>query len=295
MSKRRLLVRRLCMNHVTSRDGTRIAFDRSGLGPSLILVDGALCRRAFGPMASIAAMLADRFTVFTYDRRGRGDSGDTPPYAVAREVEDLQALIEAAGGSAYVFGASSGAALGMEASATGLPITALAMYEPPFVAAETNTAEADHLAHLKQLVAADRRGDAVRYFMKDMVRAPKVMVAMMQLMVPIWSKLKAVAHTLPYDAAILGDWSVPVQRAAQVRVPTLVANGAKTDPRLRRAAKLVSAAIPGAEYTELEGQTHNASAAALAPMLANFFSRAAALPAPLTHNSKPQRSDNAHG
>jgi pimeloyl-ACP methyl ester carboxylesterase len=126
---------------------------------------------------------------------------------------------------------------------------------------------------LRQLLAAERRGAAVRYFMQDMVRAPAPMVVMMQLMFPIWAKLKAVAHTLPYDAEILGDWAVPVERAALVRVPTLVANGTKTDARLRSAAKAAAAAIPGAEHTELTGQTHNASAAAVAPLLIEFFSR----------------------
>ncbi|HKP63271.1 MAG TPA: alpha/beta hydrolase [Polyangiales bacterium] len=261
------------MQQVTSKDGTSIAFDRAGQGPSLILVDGALCRRQFGPMPALAQKLSDRFSVITYDRRGRGDSGDTAPYSVEREVEDLRAVIEAAGGSAYVFGASSGGALALEAVASGLPITALAMFEPPFVAAEASSSEADHLAHLKQLLAAGKRGAAVRYFLKDMVRAPGPMVAIMQLMFPIWSKLKAVAHTLPYDCTILGNWAIPMQRAAQVKIPTLVAAGSKTDPRLRRAAKLLADAIPRAEHAELAGQNHNASADAVAPVLAKFFLR----------------------
>lgn len=261
------------MEHVTSRDGTRIAFERSGAGPSLILVDGALCRRAFGPMPALAAALRDRFSVITYDRRGRGDSGDTAPYAIERELEDLAALLQTAGGSAHVFGASSGGVLALHAAASGLPISRFAMYEPPFVASGTSAGEVDHLEHLQRLTAAGRRGAAVRYFMRDMVRAPWPMVALMHLMFPIWSKLKAVAHTLPYDAAVLGNWSVPVERARQVRVPALVANGSKTDARLRRAAKLTAEAIVGAEYTEIEGQSHNASASALAPVLASFFLR----------------------
>ncbi|HKU39202.1 MAG TPA: alpha/beta fold hydrolase [Polyangiales bacterium] len=239
----------------------------------MILVDGALCRRAFGPMASLSAALRDRFSVITYDRRGRGDSGDTAPYAVEREIEDLAALLQIAGGTACVFGASSGGALALQAAARGLPIARFAMYEPPFVSAGASEAEVDHLRQLQRLVAEGRRGAAVRYFMRDMVRAPLPMVAIMQLMFPVWSKLKAVAHTLPYDAAILGSWSIPVERAAQVRVPALVANGSKTDERLRRAAKLTAEAIPGAAYEEIAGQTHNASAAALAPVLARFFLR----------------------
>ena len=261
------------MEHVTSRDGTRIAFERSGAGPSLILVDGALCRRAFGPMAALAAALRDRFSVITYDRRGRGDSGDTPPYAMERELEDLAALLQAAGGKACVYGASSGGVIALHAAASGLPISRIVMYEPPFVAAGASGAEVDHLGHLRRLVAAGQRGAAVRYFMRDMVRAPLPVVVMMHLMIPVFSKLKAVAHTLPYDAEILGSWKVPVERAAQVRIPVLVANGSKTDARLRRAAELTAQAIPGAEHTEIKGQTHAASAAALAPVLAGFFLR----------------------
>jgi hypothetical protein len=256
---------------VTSQDGTRIAFERVGNGPSLILVDGALCRRAFGPMRPLSAELSTGFSVFYYDRRGRDDSGDSAQYTVAREIEDLAALIEAAGGSAYVFGASSGAALALEAAAAGLPIRKLAMYEPPYVAGDTQAQQPDHRARLLQLLAAGKRAAAVRYFMRDMVQVPAFALVMMQLMFPIFSKLKAAAHTLPYDAAIMGNWSVPVARAAQIHVPTLIANGSKTDERLKRAATVIAQAIVGAEHRELPGQTHNASAAALAPVLAAFF------------------------
>jgi pimeloyl-ACP methyl ester carboxylesterase len=263
------------MDLVTSADGTRIAYDRAGSGPAVILVDGALCRRAFGPMSKLAALLARRFTVIRYDRRGRGDSGDAGSYAVAREVEDIAALIQAAGGSAGLFGASSGGALALEAVASGLPVTRLAAYEPPFVAEGTSAPQPDHLAKLRQLVADERRGDAVRYFMRDMVGAPAPVVVMMQVMFPVWSKLKAVAHTLPHDATIMGSWTVPVERAALVRVPALVMNGGKTDPRLQRSSEALAAAIVGAEYRVLPGQTHNASATALAPALEQFFAASA--------------------
>lgn len=259
------------MNHIQSSDGTSIAYDRVGQGPALILVDGALCRRAFGPMTQLAAELASDFTVYTYDRRGRGDSGDAPSYSVEREVEDLAALIHLAGGTAYVFGASSGAALGMYAAASGLTIPRLAMYEPPFVSEGASGQEPDHVAALRALLAKDRRGAAVKYFMGDMVRAPKAMVFMMQLILPVWAKLKAVAHTLPYDATIMGNWRVPTQRAAQVHIPTLVMHGGKTDPRLGRAATALAAALPRSESRVLAGQTHNAAATAVAPALREFF------------------------
>ena len=259
------------MNKVHSADGTEIAYDRAGTGPALILVDGALCRRAFGPMQPLAALLTRHFTVYTYDRRGRGDSGDASVYSPAREVEDMAALIAAAGGAACVFGASSGAALALHAAASGLPITKLAMYEPPFVAEGASTTEPDHVAHLQQLIASGRRGAAVKYFMKDMVRVPAAVVMMMQLMLPVWSKLKAVAHTLPYDATIMGTWSVPREVAARVRVPSLLMHGGKTDARLVRAATALAAVVPGVEHRVLEGQTHNVAARVLAPALLEFL------------------------
>ena len=261
------------MPTVQSADGTSIAYDRIGTGPALILVDGALCRRAFGPMPKLAALLAPHFTVYTYDRRGRGDSSDAASYAVERELEDLAALLTAAGGAASVFGASSGAALGLRAAAAGLPLRKLAMYEPPFVQEGASAREPDHIAALRQLLARGQRGAAVKYFMQDMVHAPAAVVLMMRCLFPVWAKLKAVAHTLPYDAAIMGDWRVPVARASEVKVPSLVLHGGKTDARLRRGAHALAAAIPGAEHGELAGQDHNAQAKVLAPVLRAFFER----------------------
>jgi pimeloyl-ACP methyl ester carboxylesterase len=259
------------MPKVASKDGTPIAFDRSGTGPALILVDGALCSRSFGPMPKLVPHLSSRFTVFTYDRRGRGGSGDTRPYAPAREIEDLDALIKEAGGSAFVFGLSSGAALALEAAAGVSSIAKLALYEPPFIADESAGAAPDHRARLAGLIAANRRGDAVKYFMRDMVQMPAIAVFIMRLLVPLWSKIKAVAHTLPYDAAILGDFTLPRQRAAAVRVPTIAIDGEKSDPRLRKAAQAVARAIPNAEHRTLKGQTHNVDGKAVAPVLTEFF------------------------
>jgi pimeloyl-ACP methyl ester carboxylesterase len=177
-----------------------------GEGPPLILVDGALCYRASGPNGPLAELLRQHFTVFTYDRRGRGDSGDTAPFAVEREVEDLQALIEEAGGSAYVCGISSGAVLALDAANRGLAIEKLALYEAPFVVDDTRPpVPEDHRARLDQLVASDRRGEAVKLFMSEGVRVPAIFVTMMRFM-PAWPKLKAVAHTLPYDTA---SWATP--------------------------------------------------------------------------------------
>jgi alpha-beta hydrolase superfamily lysophospholipase len=195
------------MNTVTSSDGTTIAFDRSGEGPAVILVCGGSTDRSAN--ASLAALLARHFTVFNYDRRGRGDSGDTAPYAVEREVEDLEALINEAGGSAFVYGTSSGAALVLEAAASGLPITKLALWEPPFVLDESRRPPADTATTFTELVSEGRRGDAVEYFMSKVVGLPPEFVAYARTQ-PFWHAREALAHTLAYDATVMGDYSLPV-------------------------------------------------------------------------------------
>jgi pimeloyl-ACP methyl ester carboxylesterase len=259
------------MSTVLSKDETAIAFDTSGKGEPLILVDGALCSRSFGPMPKLAPLLAPYFTVFAYDRRGRGESGDTAPYAVEREVEDIKALIEEAGGSAFLFGISSGAALALAAAASGLRIKKLALYEPPFMVGESgHRPPADSEAQLKRLVAEGRRGDAVKFFITDMVGMPAIFAYIMRIL-PIWSKLKAVAHTLSYDAAVLGDFSLPSKRAASVAVPTIVIGGEKSPINLRNAVSAVTEAVPGAKRQMLKGQTHNVSVKVLAPVLVEFF------------------------
>jgi pimeloyl-ACP methyl ester carboxylesterase len=254
-----------------SKDGTAIAYERSGHGPALILVDGALCSRGFGPMPKLAALLARHFTVYIYDRRGRGESGDALPYAKEREVEDIAALIQEAGGSASLVGLSSGAALALEAAASGLHIEKVIAYEPPFVGDNGRRSGTEHEGELKRLVAAGNRGGAVRYFMRDMVGVPAPVVVMMQVMPWVWRKLKAVAHTLPYDAAVMSGFKVPTARLASVKVPTLAMHGSKTDTRLQDAARAVAAAVPGAQHRTLEGQTHNVSPAVLTPAVVEFL------------------------
>ena len=258
------------MSYVTSRDGTRIAYERKGNGAALIFVDGALCSRAFGPSAKLAPLLARQFTVYVYDRRGRGESGDTPPYSPSREVEDIAAMIEAAGGSASLLGVSSGAALALEAAATGLPIETVVAYEPPYVDEGRPPNGAAHEERLKQLVAQGNRGGAVKYFMKDMVGAPAPIVAMLRLMPWIWRKLEAVAHTLPYDAAVMTNFRIPRERLASVGVPALVMNGSKSDLRLRTAARTVAQVVRGARHRELAGQTHNVNPGVLAAATIEF-------------------------
>lgn len=263
------------MKTVTSKDGTTIAFDRSGEGPPVILVGGAFNTRSFGPNGGLAALLAEHFTVINYDRRGRGDSGDTAPYSVEREVEDIEALIKAAGGSAHVFGISSGAALTLEAANRGLSIEKMALYEAPFVVDDSRPpVPNDYLERLEGLVASGRRGDAVRLFMREGVGLPAMFVTMMRFM-PAWSKLKVVAHTVVYDAAIVDDYQkghpLPAGRWASVTVPTLVAVGGKSPAWMRHAMRALADVLPDARHRTLEGQTHIVKPEALAPALAEFF------------------------
>ena len=255
------------MPTVTSRDGTSIAYTVQGRGPALILVDGALCSRDFGPMPGYAKALASDFTVYSYDRRGRNESGDTQPYAVEREVEDLGALIEAAGGKAHVYGTSSGAALVFNAATRGLPIGRMVLFEAPY----TLPSFRGHADALWALRKAEERGAAVRYFMCDVVGMPRVMGWVFSLF-PMMKKLKAVAHTLPYDITVMCDESVWA-RAGSLGIPTLVIGGGKSPAPLKAAVEKVAAAIPGAEKVYLAGQTHNVSAAAVLPVTKEFLLR----------------------
>jgi pimeloyl-ACP methyl ester carboxylesterase len=262
------------MRNVTSHDGTTITFDQFGEGSALILVDGALHYRALDQgEAQLADLLARHFRVFHYDRRGRGDSTDTPPYAVEREIEDIDALINEAGESAFVFGHSSGAALAMEA-AIELPgkIKKLAMYEAPYNDDEAaRQAWKEYIKHLGELLAADRRGDAVALFMMLAGATADQTDAMRQA--PVWPLFEAVAPTLAYDhIALLGeDAAVPIARAARVAVPTLVMDGGASYPFMHTTATALANAIPHAQQRTLEGQTHEVAAEALAPALVEFF------------------------
>jgi pimeloyl-ACP methyl ester carboxylesterase len=263
------------MNTVRSKDGTLIAFDRTGDGLPIILVDGALCYRASGPMGPLAKLLTPHFTVFTYDRRGRGDSSNTAPYSTEREVEDIDALIKEAGGSAFVYGISSGAALALEAANCGLAIKSLALYEAPFIVdASHPPIPEDFLARLNDLIASDRRGDAVKLFMK-LVGVPTVFIALMRVM-PAWPKLTAVAHTLPYDITIVKDNQrgkpLSSRQWASVTVPTLVMDGGKSPAWMRNGMRALGDALPNAQRRTLDGQNHMIKAAPLAPVLTEFFS-----------------------
>lgn len=257
---------------LVSADGTKIAYEITGEGPPVIVVDGAMCSRASGPARPLAAELAADFTVYTYDRRGRGES-DAGEYSVEREIEDVAALVKEAGGAAHLVGESSGAMLALEAANQGVGATKLAMYEPPLIVDGTHApAPTDELAVMQGLVAADRRSDAVKTFMRS-VDVPGVAVLMMQLL-PVWKKLKGVAHTLPNDLALVEGLRVgrplPTDRWT-LSVPTLVAAGGKSPEYLRNSARTMAEVLPNASYQTLPGQTHIVKASALAPVLREFL------------------------
>lgn len=263
------------MRTVTSKDGTTIAYDCAGSGPALILVGGAFEQRAMeSETAHIAALplMAQHFSVFHYDRRGRGDSTDTKPYAVEREIEDIEALIDEAGGSAFVFGISSGAALAFEAAlALGAKVKKLALYEAPYNDDESaRQAWKDFRQQLQTALAQGRNSDAVGLFMMLLGVPADQLDEMRQY--PMWPMWEAIAPTIAYDGAVMGeDASVPAARAAHVAVPALIMNGSESYPFMSVAAASLANAIPNARHLTLQGQTHEVSAEAIAPVLVDFF------------------------
>ncbi|MFP3578893.1 alpha/beta hydrolase [Arthrobacter sp. fls2-241-R2A-200] len=257
---------------ITSVDGTTISVEHLGSGPALVLVDGAFCGRSFGPSRALANALAESYTVYFYDRRGRGDSTDTAPYAVEREVEDLAAVLQHAGGNAFVYGISSGAALALETAAAGVPMRGLATYEAPYTGVGSHAdSPVDHAAHLKELLAENKRGAMVSYFLVKMIGVPAFVPIMLRLMPKVWASQKSAANTLPYEVEVCNNFTAPVQRLAAVGVPTLVMVGSKAAPAMSAAQRAIAAAVPRAVHRTLDGQTHQVSAKAIAEELRGFF------------------------
>jgi pimeloyl-ACP methyl ester carboxylesterase len=262
------------MKKVRSKDGTMIAYDQIGQGPLLILVSGALQYSAFDQgMRQLADLLSKHFTVINYDRRGRGESTDTQPYALQREIEDIDALIDVAGGSASLYGISSGGALAMEAAIElGNKVKKLAIYEVPYNSdPAAMQAWKKYVNELRKLLAADHNGDAVALFMRYVGATPEQVEGVRQQ--PIWPLFESIASTLAYDhiAALGEDAAVPVERATHVPMPTLIVTGGASFPFMYETAKRLSGAIPYSVHRVLEGQTHEVSAEALAPVLIEFF------------------------
>jgi pimeloyl-ACP methyl ester carboxylesterase len=256
------------MEMVHSADGTALAFDRFGDGPAIVMVAGAFNTRA--TTEPLGQTLASNFTVLNYDRRGRGESGDTTPYAVDREIDDLAALITAAGGEASVFGYSSGAVLALIAATRGLPITTLTLYDPPLRPNDSYPALRTDLAdRVSALVAAGQRGEAVELFQSEAVGIPTDVIAQLRH-APFRPALEYIAHTLAYEAAIIGDRSMP-PGLDTVDVPTLVLTGGQSPAFLQSGACAVAKALPKGTFATLPGQTHDIDPDATAPVMAAFL------------------------
>lgn len=261
------------MGTTFSKDGTKIAYDETGQGPALVIVAGAFQDRM--AMGAYTAPLSQHFTVYNYDRRGRGESGDTQPYEVRREIEDIDALIQEAGRSALVFGGSSGGVLTLDAAAHGSNITKLAVYEPLFVIDDSRDPVPNNIVEqLKDMIASGRRGDAAETFMTKGSLMPADVVAGMRTQ-PFWSSVETVAHTLVYDAMIMDGTMqgtpLPVDRWSTVTIPTLVIYGGSGPAWSRNAAEALIDLLPNAERKPLEGQFHDLTPEVLTPVLEKFF------------------------
>lgn len=259
------------MAHVTSKDGTRIAYERTGSGPVIVLVDGALAHRGYRGGQPLAAALSDQFTVVCYDRRGRGESGDSPTYAAEREIEDLEALIEAAGAPVRLYGFSSGAVLALHtAAALRGKVAKLALLEPPFNGDDEASKRemAEFGSQLTALVDRGQRGDAVEFFLGGML-PPDVLSSMKQT--PEWQSMEAVAHTLAYEVVLMRDGAVPVNVAGALTIPTLVLVGGDSPAFKHDAVAALARVLPEGRRETLHGHTTLAPPEVLAPILSAFF------------------------
>jgi pimeloyl-ACP methyl ester carboxylesterase len=264
------------MVFVTSKDGTQIGYSVAGFGPPLVLVDGAMCSREMGPATPLANELKDSFTVYTYDRRGRGESGDTKPFATQREIEDLEAIIDAAGGTAAVYAISSGVILALDA-ANAIPgkISSLVLYEAPiFTDTTRKPVPADYAQRMDQLVASGDNAGAVKHFMQNGIGVPWYALLMMQVF-GMFRKMAPVGPTLPYDTAfVVPLWTykpIPAGRWRNVTMPVLAIGGGKSDEWMQNAQKAIASNLPNAQHQTLPGQNHMVAAPAIAPMIREFL------------------------
>ena len=253
-----------------SKDGTKIVYRETGSGPVIILIDGAFCSKDFGPMPKLAPLLSEHFTVISYDRRARGESGDTRPYTVEREIEDLQTLIEQNGGSAYLFGISSGAILALRAVSHGLRVPKLVLFEPPFATSKNLVRSTNAYHELTRLVEEGKRGEAVKFYLRKVMEVPAFLPFLLQL-TPNWSKMKANANSLPYDLAVCGDFEIPENLRSSVSIPVLVIDSTKSPEILRNAVEATVRALPNATRKSLKGSIHDVPPKILAPEVAQFL------------------------
>lgn len=257
------------MENVISADGTSIAYDRLGDGPAVVLVCGGSVDRMSN--APLAALLAQDYTVYNYDRRGRGDSGDAEVYEIEREFEDLDAVFAVAGGSAHLYGTSSGAALALLATAAGRPVNRLALWEPPYILEGTRERPpADTASIYRDFVAAGHRDKAAEYFMAEVVGLPAEFVEMAKAS-PWWPAQEAIAHTLAYDATVMGDYSVPAEAIAAVIPPTQVLTGGAAPEWMKLGNQAVVDQLKDGSHRVLPDQEHNVDPAVLAPALKAFW------------------------
>ena len=260
------------MQYVISKDGTRIAYEQSGQGPALVIVCGALGDHT--QQAGLARLLSKHFTVYNFDRRGHGESGDTPPYAVDREVEDLAAMLDVAGGSAFVYGTSGPGVLALEAAARGLSanMKKLAVWEPPYILDDSRPPiPQDYKEQLIQMLHEGRRGDMVEFFFTQAVGMPADIVAMMR-QAPFWAAQEAFAPILINYATLMGDgdFKLPKERIARATVEALIMDGG-TVPWVSHSADAVATTLPHAHRHTIAGQPHNVADEAMAPILIEYF------------------------
>ena len=263
------------MPFVTSKDDTQIGYSVVGSGQAIVLVDGAMCYRGMGPATPLAEELKDKFTVYTYDRRGRGESGDTKPYATQREVEDLQAVIEAAGGSVKIYAISSGVALALEAANQTPGITGMVLYEAPmFTDTTRKPVPSDFVQRMDRLVAEGDNAGAIKHFMQNGIQVPWFVLLMMQ-MFGMFKKMAPVGPTLPYDVAFVSPfWThrpIPANRWPHATMPILTIGGSKSDAWMQNAQKAIAANLPNAQHKTLAGQNHMVAPTAIAPMIKEFL------------------------
>jgi pimeloyl-ACP methyl ester carboxylesterase len=266
----------MIMPRATSKDGTKIAFDKVGSGPAVILVNGAMSYRAFDPtLAQLAERLGTHFTVYNYDRRGRGESGDTKPFTKQREMEDIQALMEDAGGEAMLFGISSGGAIALETAALTPGVTKVAVYEVPFIVDDSRQPLLSYAEHTTQLVEEGKLDELVEYFITTVAGIPPEYVGGLKQDQSMWSAMRSIAPTIPYDAAFVGEFTkgrpLSADDWAKVKVPVLVAAGGASPAWFHTTADMLAEALPIASRQTLEGQTHQVDAKVLAPVLLDFF------------------------
>ncbi len=263
------------MAFVTSKDTTKIGYEIRGEGPALIIVDGAMVYRASEVSLKFAELLKDHFTVYAYDRRGRGESGDTQPYTVEKEIEDIEALIETAGGHAYLVGFSSGAILTLKAAhALGNKVKAIVLYEPPLMTDQKDQDEARTVSDaVDEALAKGDKDAAATLFMGRIAKALQFPEGMFEGMrqSPMWSGMVALAPTMAYDNAVMGRTSALPQEATSIHVPTLVLAGGASPEIMLDGAKMLADTVPQSTFKVLEGQTHSVKPEVLVPVIEDFF------------------------